>query len=263
MIDPYRASLGTSNAVSDTIRRPAANHLELMRPLLAAVVTLLAVALTAAASYFAFASDRSGTLAFWGIAAAPAITLGALSAVWAVREDYRREWLTPKWGDMTTAVVGGAALYAAAWLFVRTVAPVGSPREVWLVPLYGQIGDPRVLQAHAGIVAAWDRSRGAWRGARVARDGHAPARRAGRFRARRGSGLPGLHAVAYTPTLFALRAGDQLNPVLVVAAAGGGLFWGGMARVTGRLLPVVLAHAVSACAVVMMLPLWGPYALRL
>ena len=48
-----------------------------------------------------------------------------------------------------------------------------------------------------------------------------------------------------------------LNPVLPLAALGGGLVWGAMARAFGRLAPSVLAHALFDWAVVMMFPLWG------
>ena len=59
------------------------------------------------------------------------------------------------------------------------------------------------------------------------------------------------------PTAWALRAGDGLNPLLVLAAGGAGLVWGGMARAFGGLAPSILAHALFDWAVLMMFPFWG------
>ena len=182
--------------------------------------------------------------------------LGAMAAIWARREDLLREWISPRWGDFTRGIVGAAVLFVIAWAFARWVAPVGSRREVWLVSLYAQIGDPHVLQAHAAWVGAavvvvalaeeivWRAmvpqllaervgSRGAWVWAAI------------------------LYAAAYLPTMWALGEGTALNPVLVVAALGGGLLWGAMARAFGSIVPSVLAHAGFDWAVVMMFPLWG------
>ena len=72
----------------------------------------------------------------------------------------------------------------------------------------------------------------------------------------------GFNALALVPTAWALRAGGGLNPMLVIAAAGGALVWGGMARAFGNLAPSILAHALFDWAVVMMFPLWGPMPLR-
>ena len=54
-----------------------------------------------------------------------------------------------------------------------------------------------------------------------------------------------LYALAHVPTLFTLAdpsAGK--NPLLVLAALGGGLCWSFLVERTGRLLPSLLAHAV-------------------
>ena len=68
-----------------------------------------------------------------------------------------------------------------------------------------------------------------------------------------------LYALAHAPTAWALRdpvAGA--NPVVIVAALGCGLVWGGMARRFERLLPVVISHVLFDWVVVMMFRLWGP-----
>jgi membrane protease YdiL (CAAX protease family) len=66
-----------------------------------------------------------------------------------------------------------------------------------------------------------------------------------------------LYALSMTPSAFSLRAGAGPNPVLFLAALGGGLLWGGMARLFGRLAPGILAHALFDWATVMMFPLWA------
>lgn len=232
-----------------------------MRPLAAGLV-VVAVVVTALASYLAFAACDAGSLAFWALAAGPAAALGALAAAWALREDYLVEWLLPRWGDLTVSLLGGGALYAGAWAFVRFVAPVGSRWEVWLVPLYGQIGDPRGLHAHAlALVITFGSAALAeeltWRGMVT----QLLAERVGSRTAWVWSAA--LYAASYTPTMWALRTGAGLNPILVLAAAGVGLGCGALARSTARLLPAVLAHAVFDSAVVLIAPLWGPFAVRM
>jgi membrane protease YdiL (CAAX protease family) len=230
-----------------------------MRPAAAAFVALAVVA-TAVSSYFAFRPESSGTVAFWVFASGPQLLLGAAAAAWARREDLLREWLTPKWGDFTRGIAAAAIFFALAWAFVRLVTPPASPRAIWLVSLYGQIGDPRLLQQHAlaigaAVAATALAEEVLWRGAVT----QMLAERVGSRTA--WLWAAGLYALSYVPTAWALRAGaggdGGVNPVLVVAALGGGLLWGGLARSLGRLAPSVLAHAFFDWAVVMMFPLWG------
>jgi len=68
-----------------------------------------------------------------------------------------------------------------------------------------------------------------------------------------------LYGVAHLPTAWALRdpaAGP--NPLLVLAAIGCGLVWGGMARRFDRLLPSMFSHALFDWTVIMMFRYWGP-----
>jgi membrane protease YdiL (CAAX protease family) len=219
-----------------------------------------AVVVTAATSYLAFSPERAGMLGFWVLGVAPTVLLAVGAAIWAKGEDLLREWLSPTWGDFTRGLAGAVALFGVAWAATRLVAPVGSTREIWLVSLYGQIGDPRKLQAHAPAVAAAVAVAAlaeelVWRGAAT----QLLAERVGSRVA--WVWAAGLYALAFLPTAWALRAGDGLNPLLVVAAAGGGLFWGALARLFGRLVPSILAHALFDWAVLMMFPLWGPHGL--
>jgi membrane protease YdiL (CAAX protease family) len=226
-----------------------------MRPAAIGFVAL-SVALTAVTSYFAFLPQSSGTVAFWVLAGGPTLILAAVAASWARREELLREWLAPRWGDFTRGVVGALLLFGVAWAFSRIVTPVGSPREIWLVSLYAQIGDPKLLQAHApavgaALVAVVLAEEVIWRGMVT----QLLADRVGTRTAWIWAAI--LYALAYVPTAWSLRAGAGLNPILALAALGAALLWGGMARAFGRLAPSVLAHALFDWIVVMMFPLWG------
>ncbi len=226
-----------------------------MRPAAAGFV-VAAVVVTGGSSYLAFSPERSASVAFWAIALVPTAVLAVAAATWAHREDFLVEWLSPRWGDFTRGVLGAVGLFAAAWGVTRFIAPVGSPREIWLVSLYGQIGDPHVLQAHAPLVAsavalAAIAEELVWRGTVTQLLAERVGSRAAWVWA------AGLYALALLPTAWALRAGGGLNPLLVVAAGGAGLVWGGMARAFGSLAPSILAHALFDWAVLMMFPLWG------
>jgi membrane protease YdiL (CAAX protease family) len=226
-----------------------------MPPLNAAFVAA-AVILTAVGSYFAFLPVHSGTVAFWALAGGPPVVLGIAGALWAHREELLFEWLGPRWGDFSRGLFGAVLLFAMAWAFASFAAPVGSPRELWLVSLYGQTGDPRVLQKHGaqvgaviGAVALSEEL--VWRGVVTQMLAERVGSRAAWLWA------AGLYAVAYVPTAWSLGSAAGLDPLLVIAALGGGLLWGGLARVFGRLAPSVLAHALFDWAVIMMFPLWG------
>ena len=227
-----------------------------------ALLIVLPVAVTGVASYLAFSPQWSGALAFWLLLCGALVSLGAIAAVWGAREGLLREWLTPRAGDFTRGWVGLAILYLAAWGFARVVAPVGSKREIWLVSLYGQLGDPRALQSHAlpvaaAIVLASVAEEIVWRGMVT----QLLADRLGSRWA--WAWAAGLYAVANVPTVVSLSSGSgwaSWNPVLLFAAAGGGVLWGAMARRFGRLAPGIVAHALFDWVVVMMFPVWGGWA---
>ncbi|MGH7295203.1 MAG: lysostaphin resistance A-like protein [Polyangiaceae bacterium] len=230
-----------------------------MRPAAAALVAITVLA-TAIAGYFAFLPQRSGSLAFWVLAGGPTVLLAVVAVAWARREGLLREWLAPRWGDFSRGVVAAVLLFGVSWAFTKIVVPVGSPREIWLVSLYGQIGDPRVLQARAPLVGAAILvvvlgEELVWRGLVT----QLLADRVGTRTAWIWAAV--LYALAYVPTAWSLRSGTGsgagLDPLLPVAALGAGLLWGAMARSFGRLAPGILAHALFDWAVVMMFPLWG------
>jgi membrane protease YdiL (CAAX protease family) len=226
----------------------------------AGLLIALAVVVIAITSTLAFLPQRSGSLAFWLLAGGPTVVLAVLAAAWAAREELLREWLSPRWGDFSRGVASAVLLFGVAWAFTRLLTPPGSGREIWLVSLYGQLGDPRVLRSHAPVVAIVIAAVAlaeelVWRGMVT----QLLADRVGTRSAWVWAAV--LYALAYLPTAWSLRAGEGggLDPLLPIAALGAGLLWGGMARAFGRLAPGVLAHALFDWAVVMMFPLWGAH----
>jgi membrane protease YdiL (CAAX protease family) len=228
-----------------------------MRPAAAAFVAV-AVLVTALASFYAFSPERSGTIAFWVLAGGPAVVLAAVAGVVAHREDLLRDWITPRWGDVTRGIAGAALFFAAAVAFARIVCPAGSPREIWLVTLYGQIGDPRKLERNGAVVGATVFVLAAaeelvWRGMVT----QILADRVGSRTAWVWAAV--LYAAAFVPTLWPLGSPAGLDPVLVLAALAAGLLWGLMARVFGSLVPSILAHALFDWLVLVVFPLWGSH----
>lgn len=222
----------------------------------ASLLILSATLLVGVASYYAWAPGHVGSATFWALACGPYVVLAALAIVWAIRDDLLSQWLSPHWGDFTRGIVGAAVLYAAAWSFARYVAAVGSPREIWLVSVYGQIGDPQQLRAHAPLVGAAILliavcEEVVWRGMVTQLMADRLGSRVGWLAA------AALYALAYAPTMWSLRAGSGLNPVLVAAALAVGLLGGAMARAFGGLVPAIVAHAFFDWAALMMIPLWG------
>ena len=220
------------------------------------LVAALAVVVTGSATYFAFGPTGSGVASFWLLSVVPTLALGVLAAVWARRETLLREWLTPRWGDFTRGLMGAVALFGLAWAFAHGVAPVGSPREIWLASLYSRIGDPRVLRGRGAVLAlavvgAALAEELVWRGMVTRLLAERVGSRAAWWWA------AALYALAYVPSAFVLADGSTPNPLLVLTALAGGLLWGAMARAFGRLVPSVLSHALFDWAVVMMFPLWG------
>lgn len=69
--------------------------------------------------------------------------------------------------------------------------------------------------------------------------------------------LPGWPAVVVAALIYAAIHLVARNPTLVLAALVGGLFWGGLYLVTGRIFPVIVSHAVWDFVVLLALPL-GP-----
>ncbi|MBX3259975.1 MAG: CPBP family intramembrane metalloprotease [Labilithrix sp.] len=212
----------------------------------------------AAASHFAFELSRAGTSAFFLVMAVPTVALAALGVLRARHDGILKSWVSVKSGDFSRGFAAAVVLFGAAYAFTKTVAPPESIRASWLARLYLQLGDPTVLRKSVGavvvaIIVMAIAEELLWRGLVVSLlEEQIGSRRAWVWAAV-------LYAVAHAPTIWALRdpvAG--LNPVIVLAALGCGLVWGGMARAFGRLLPGVFSHVLFDWTVIMMFRLWGP-----
>jgi len=219
---------------------------------------LVITAVIAVTAKLAFSVERAGTLSFWVWAVLPSVAIAGLGLVRAHRDGELRDWMKFVWGDPTRGIVSAAVLVLMSLTFVHVMAPAGSARESWVARLYLQFGDPTTLREHAlevaaTIVVAAGAEEIVWRGLVTRQIAEAVgSRRAWIWAA-------ALYAVAYTPTLFTLSdAVAGKNPVLVLAALALGLFWGGMSRVFGRLVPGILSHAAFDWCVIMMFRLWGP-----
>ena len=216
------------------------------------------VVVVAAASYFAFDVSRAGTHLFFVAFAAPTVALAIAGVVRARNDGVLKSWIAVKSGDFSRGFAAAAVLFGLAFAFMKVVAPPQSDRSSWLARLYLQIGDPAVLRKEvalvvAGIILIAIAEELVWRGLVMGLlEELMGSRRAWVWQAV-------LYALAHVPTVWALRdpvAGA--NPVVILAALGCGLVWGGMARRFERLLPGVISHVLFDWVVVMMFRLWGP-----
>jgi membrane protease YdiL (CAAX protease family) len=231
---------------------PAPSSAE-VRPRDAVSLAFAVTIATGAVITFAFDPSRAGQASMIGSIGG----LYALLAVVTLRRLHRRRELyaafRPMSGDMTLAAVTAGALYGAGRIVQMLLAGHGSPHEAWIVRLYLQIGDkaaagPGLVGAAVFAVAALEEI--VWRGLAMRTLVDAMGPRKGLIY---GTLLFGL---AHAPTVWLLRdpmAG--LNPLLLLAALGCGLVWGGLVLRTTRLLPAVLAHALFSWAVIEF-PMW-------
>lgn len=223
------------------------------------VAYLAGIVLTvAAAAYFAFSPARAGSVSVWTILAVPTIALAALGCVRAASDGVLKHWTAVRGGDFSRGFAAAGVLFGASYAFMRLVAPPDSPRAGWLARVYLQLGDTSFLRKHvtwvvAGIIVVAIAEELVWRGLVIS----LLEELVGTRRAWVWSAV--LYSVAHVPTIWVLRdAGAGANPVVVLAALGGGLLWGGMAWKFERLLPSVIAHVLFDWTVLMMFRLWGP-----
>lgn len=224
-------------------------------PMEAIAIALGVTAAVAAVITWAFAPARAGELAMILAIGACYAVLTALTALRLRRRGELGALLRPASGDLTLGALSAGLLYGAAHLVTQTITARGTPREGWIMRLYLQLGDPeahgRVLLGGAVfVVAALEEF--VWRGL-VTR---AIEEVVGLRRAVVITAL--LFALAHLPTLFVLAMPPAgLNPLIVLAALGGGLLWGVIYARAGRLVPALFAHALFSWAVVEF-PVWRP-----
>lgn len=208
---------------------------------------------TGAVITYAFDPARAGQGAMLGAIGALYALLTAVALVRLSRRGQLQQRFRPVSGDMTLGALTAGLLYGAGRIVLLVLAGHGSPREAWLVRLYLQIGDTEaaghwVVGGAVFAVAALEEI--VWRGLvmRTLEDAMG-ARKALLYSAL-------LFALAHVPTAYLLR--DPLvglNPLIVLAAFGCSLVWGGLVLRTGRLVPAVLAHALFSWSMIEF-PMW-------
>jgi len=197
---------------------------------------------TAAGLGFAFRPELAGTATFW-------ITLVGAYAIVAALALYRMwddgtllDVLKPRWGDLSIGALVAGVLMVGSWAARSVLAPAGNARQGWVLRIYLQLGDAEAVQRSALLTVAvlliplLDEL--AWRGLVLSAF-------AERFGTRRAWPLATLlYALSAVPTVFGLADAEAgLNPLLVIAALGCGLFWSFTAQMMGRLPPVMISHA--------------------
>jgi len=225
-----------------------------MRNIAYLVGIVLSIAL---ATHFAFDLARAGRASFFLVMAVPTVILAILGVLRAKNDGVLKSWFSVRSGDFTRGFAAAAVLFGGSYAFMRIVAPPDSARSSWLARLYLQIGDPAELRKNvAMIVVALIVMAVAeeivWRGLVIG----LLEEQIGSSRAWVWSAV--CYAAAHLPTIWQLKdpvAG--MNPVILLAALGCGLVWGGMARKFERLLPGIFSHVLFDWTVVMMFRLWG------
>lgn len=210
---------------------------------------LICVGVIALVVGFALRPTLAGSWQMW---AAFGVGYGALGAwaYWDLKQrDLLEERLRPKGGDISIGVLLGIVLVLVGVLAQRTLAPPGSPQAEWMFRIVLQLGSvsPALVGGLASIVFLEEL---VWRGLVLE---HAKQRFGTRW------ALPisaGAYALAHLPTCFTLgseTAGP--NPLLFLAALGGGLAWSFAAVTWRRLWPCVVSHWVFAYFSISPLPL--------
>jgi uncharacterized protein len=217
------------------------------------LLALAVTAISAAAVFLAFQPERAGTRSILLILGCPYVGLSALTCLWLYLRGELRERLGPAGGDVTKGFLLAAVLYGGAVLANHLLTPKGSPREWWVIRAYLHVGDPTVATAWVVglavlVIAACEEV--VWRGLVMGSLIKAHGRTRGWLL------TTALYVAAYAPTITLLR--DEFagpNPLLVGTALVGGLVWGFIASRTGRLMPMVFAHALTTWAIVEY-PIW-------
>jgi membrane protease YdiL (CAAX protease family) len=197
--------------------------------------------IVAAAHAYALRLDFAGSWKLWAIMLG-AYVLTGLYALWRMWDDGTLlDKLRPRWGDLTVGAVTAMILLFGSWGARAVLAPQESPRHLWILRIYAQLGDPNVIQRSVLLTAAVLLvpllEEIVWRG--FVLDALEE-----RFGKRVGWPLAALlYALAVVPSAVPLaveKAGP--NPLIAVAALGCGLVWSFTAMIMRRLPPVIFSH---------------------
>jgi len=197
------------------------------------------VAVLTGAIAYAFRPGLAGSPTMWIAIGAPYLLLTGLGLVQLARRQRLTTLLGYRRGDPSIGILVGLVLLAAAWLFARQWLPAGASARAWLFSVFLLAGDPAWVPGGLLLFAIAICEEVVWRGwlQLELRDLLGP---------RRGwIACALLYAAVHTPTLFTLQdATAGKNPLLLIAALGGGLCWSFLVERTERLLPGLIAHGV-------------------
>ena len=214
---------------------------------------------TAAANYFAFVPERAGsplTIALILLAPTP---LAIFAAVRAHRDGVLQEWLAPRMGDPTKGILLAALTYGMGTLVAQLLFAPNSDRGILLARLYLQLGDPGALR-RATLASTMTLIAYALVYELVFR-GLVTSLFSELIGSRRGY-LAGILValVALVPSMWSLRVGPMLNPVLVVLFGLSTIFSGLAQRFGGgRLFFIVLGHALFLWSAILLFPFWATH----
>jgi len=202
----------------------------------------LVVVVVTATYAAAFRPEAAGTGGFLWIFAVPHLLLAAFALRQLAKDGTLPARLAPRWGDLSLGVLVAGLLLVCSWGARAVLVPSGTPRTLWLLMLYAQLGDPDALQRSAiltlTLLVVTLAEEIIWRGLVLDRLNDRLGTRLGWVAA------AGLYGLASVPTLYTLRVpAVGPNPLLVFAALGCGLVWTFLTARTGRLLPTAISHA--------------------
>jgi membrane protease YdiL (CAAX protease family) len=217
---------------------------------------ILAFVLSAAGGCLAFAPLHAGMPWIWLGLGLVQLPLAIFALIRMRNTGCLREMLQPRWGDISLGVGSALGLYALTWAGRVWITPSGTSREAWLMRVYLQVGDPKMIQNNLTLlglailaVSACDEL--AWRGlVQPALD-----ERFGSRRSWIATGL--LYGVSFLPAGWFLRDAIGLNPLVPSAALFGGLVWSLLVARAQRLAPAILSHGLYVWFVVAQFPLFA------
>ena len=204
---------------------------------------LIVLVVTAAASILALRPDAADTPLMWLGLLVPYTALSVAALVRLRAKERLRLAFRYHSGDIALGALTAVGLLIASWWARSSLAPHGSAESTWLKTIYGQTGDPEVLQGSVILTGALlllaIEEELVWRGWVLLELGE-------KFGPRVAWPLTALlYAVSVLPTVWTMRTPEAgLNPLIPFAALGCGIVWSYTAARTRRLLPSMISHAV-------------------
>ncbi|HEU4578838.1 MAG TPA: type II CAAX endopeptidase family protein [Polyangiaceae bacterium] len=197
------------------------------------------VAVLTAAFAYAVRPGIAGSPGMWIALGLPYLLLAGLGLVQLARRGRLTGLLAYRRGDPSIGILVGLVMLAAAWLFARQWLHTGASARAWLFSILLLAGDPSWVPGSLLLFAVVICEEVVWRGW-LQLELHELL---GPRRAWIACAL--LYAAVHTPTLFTLEdATAGKNPLLLIAALGGGGCWSFLVARTERLLPGLIAHGV-------------------